>query len=83
MNYRELKGNCFRALGFLSFEDKEMPGNQGLKDQVMALRWVKKNIAKFGGDPDRVTIFGESAGAGSVYHHTVSPLTKGYLLVKD
>ncbi|XP_014292971.1 juvenile hormone esterase [Halyomorpha halys] len=64
-------------MGFLSFEDEVMPGNQGMKDQVMALRWVKKNIAKFGGDPNRVTLVGESAGAGSVYHHTVSPLSRG------
>ncbi|CAH1398679.1 unnamed protein product [Nezara viridula] len=64
-------------LGFLSFEDKEMPGNQGLKDQVMAMKWVQKNIAKFGGDPNKVTIVGESAGAGSVYHHTVSSMSQG------
>ncbi|CAH1398676.1 unnamed protein product [Nezara viridula] len=64
-------------MGFLSFEDNVMPGNQGLKDQVMALRWVKNNIAKFGGDPNKVTLVGESAGAASVYHHTISPLSKG------
>ncbi|XP_014277175.1 esterase FE4 isoform X1 [Halyomorpha halys] len=64
-------------LGFLSFEDKEMPGNQGLKDQVLAMKWVQKNIAKFGGDPNKVTLVGESAGAGSAYHHTVSPMSKG------
>nr|UYG55598.1 esterase 1 [Arma chinensis] len=63
--------------GFLSFEDNVMPGNQALKDQVMAMKWVQKNIAKFGGDPNRVTIVGESAGAGSVYHHIVSPMSKG------
>ncbi|CAH1398678.1 unnamed protein product [Nezara viridula] len=69
--------NRLAFLGFLSFEDKTMPGNQGLKDQVMAMKWVQKNIARFGGDPKRVTIVGESAGAGSVYHHTVSPMTTG------
>nr|BAN20684.1 hypothetical protein [Riptortus pedestris] len=64
-------------LGFLSFEDEEMPGNQGLKDQSLALRWVQENIASFGGNPDCVTIAGESAGGYSVYHHTVSPLSRG------
>ena len=54
-----------------------MPGNQGLKDQLMALKWVKKNIAKFGGDPNKVTLVGESAGSGSVYLHKVSPLSNG------
>nr|XP_024219764.1 esterase FE4 [Halyomorpha halys] len=64
-------------MGFLSFQDAELPGNMGLKDQTMALRWVKKNIAKFGGNPGKVTIFGESAGGASVYYHTISPLSKG------
>ncbi|XP_049799825.1 juvenile hormone esterase-like [Schistocerca nitens] len=53
------------ALGFLSTGDEVIPGNAGLKDQVMALKWVKSNIANFGGDPQNVTIFGESAGAVS------------------
>jgi hypothetical protein len=48
-----------------------------MKDQVMALRWVQKNIAKFGGDPNRVTIFGQSAGAASVHLHLMSPMSKG------
>lgn len=64
-------------LGFLSFEDEVMPGNQGLKDQSLALRWVQENIASFGGDSNCVTISGESAGGYSVYHHTVSPLSRG------
>jgi len=50
----------------LSTADKHAPGNWGLWDQLEALRWVKANIANFGGNPNQVTIFGESAGAASV-----------------
>ncbi|KAJ3645083.1 hypothetical protein Zmor_022770 [Zophobas morio] len=65
--------------GFVSFDDPslEVPGNAGLKDQVMALRWVQKNIDKFGGDRNNVTIFGESAGGVSVHLMVLSPLAKG------
>lgn len=49
-------------LGFLSTEDKECPGNFGLKDQAAMLKWVRMNIDKFGGDSRSVTIFGNSAG---------------------
>ena len=52
-------------------------GNNGLKDQVLALKWVKENIEAFGGDKDDVTIFGESAGAGSVSFLSLSPYSKG------
>jgi len=63
--------------GFLSLKEAGVPGNNGMKDQVMALRWVQKNIAKFGGNPKRVTIFGESAGGASVHFHLLSPMSKG------
>jgi carboxylesterase type B len=54
------------ALGFLALDDGVTNGNFGLADQITALNWVHENIASFGGDPSRVTIFGQSAGAGSV-----------------
>lgn len=71
VNYR------LEVLGFLCLDTKDVPGNAGMKDQVAALRWVKENISDFGGDPENVTIFGESAGAGTVTCHLVSPMSKG------
>ncbi|KOB63350.1 Carboxylesterase CXE21, partial [Operophtera brumata] len=65
------------ALGYLSLGTEDIPGNAGMKDQVAALKWVKKNIKNFGGDPENITIFGESAGAASVSYHLVSPMSKG------
>jgi para-nitrobenzyl esterase len=71
-------------LGFLGFfaqsaldAEGHLNGNYGLMDQQFALNWVRRNIANFGGDPDRVTIFGESAGGQSVYAHLASPLSSG------
>lgn len=64
-------------LGFISTETSEFPGNYGLKDQVEVLKWVQEHIKTFGGNPQSVTIFGESAGAGSVGHHLQSPQSKG------
>jgi acetylcholinesterase len=64
-------------LGFLSLGTSECPGNAGFKDQVLALKWVQSHIAKFGGDANKVTIMGHSAGGFSVALHMVSPMSKG------
>ncbi|KAF5306930.1 hypothetical protein FQA39_LY00160 [Lamprigera yunnana] len=71
INYR------LATLGFLSTGDKLAPGNNGLKDQVLALKWVKKNILAFGGNPNSVTIIGYSAGGTSVTAHMLSPMSRG------
>nr|BAR64787.1 carboxylesterase [Ostrinia furnacalis] len=63
--------------GFLCLGIKEAPGNAGLKDQVAALRWIKENIREFGGDPDNVTLFGESAGAVSISFLLLSMSARG------
>lgn len=71
LNYR------LGLLGFISTGTKTAPGNLGLKDIVVALKWVQQNIAAFGGDPGSVTIFGESSGGYSVTLLMVSPLANG------
>lgn len=71
MNYR------LGALGFMATDDKAITGNMGIKDQIMALKWVKNNIAAFGGDPNKVTIFGDDAGAASVSIHLMSSESDG------
>ena len=65
--------------GFLYSNDKSSgsPGNQGLYDQILALKWVQENIEYFGGNPNDVTVFGESAGSMSVGALYLSPLAKG------
>ncbi|XP_046591857.1 esterase FE4-like [Neodiprion lecontei] len=67
----------FGILGFLSTGDEVSPGNNLLKDIAEALRWTQRNIKYFGGDPNKVTIFGGSSGAACVRLLTLSPLTKG------
>ncbi|XP_062847219.1 uncharacterized protein ces2b [Trichomycterus rosablanca] len=64
-------------LGFFSTGDEHAPGNYGFLDQVAALQWVQENIHSFGGDPQSVTIFGESAGGVSVSYNILSPLSAG------
>ncbi len=77
INYR------LNALGFFAHPEltAESPGrtsgNYGLMDQVFALKWVRANISRFGGDPGNVTIFGESAGGASVVSLLSSPLAAG------
>ncbi|CAH0397388.1 unnamed protein product [Chilo suppressalis] len=70
MNYR------LGAYGFMSLDTPENPGNEGLKDQLIALKWIKKNVEAFGGDSDKITLFGESAGGRSVDFHLLSPNEK-------
>ncbi|XP_064213262.1 alpha-esterase like protein E1 isoform X1 [Tribolium castaneum] len=66
-------------LGFLSLEnpDLKVPGNAGLKDIVMALKWVQTNIKNFGGDPNNVTVFGQSAGGVAVHLLLLSQMSRG------
>ncbi|XP_016980680.2 esterase B1 [Drosophila rhopaloa] len=73
INYR------LAALGFLSLKDPNLnvPGNAGLKDQVMALRWISQNIAHFNGDPNNITLMGESAGSASVHVMMTTEQTRG------
>lgn len=67
------------ALGFLSLDDCNLsvPGNAGLKDQQLALKWVQYNIRNFGGNPKCVTIFGQSAGSASAQYHMLADSSKG------
>ena len=71
INYR------LSTLGFLALKDGKTNGNFGIADQITALEWVRANIQNFGGDPDRITIFGQSAGAGSVRALIASPKAAG------
>ena len=62
-------------LGFLCLDTDEGAGNMGLLDMVLALEWVQENILLFGGDKDRITVFGQSAGAASIGHLMMSSST--------
>ncbi|CAG2121276.1 unnamed protein product, partial [Medioppia subpectinata] len=63
--------------GFLYGDREDAPGNVGFYDQLLGMKWVRENIHSFGGDRDRITIFGESSGSWSVSAHILSPLSKG------
>lgn len=65
------------AFGFMAVGRADITGNQGLKDQTLALRWVQANIHHFGGDRNRVTISGLSAGSFSATAHMISPMSQG------
>ncbi|XP_030647434.1 bile salt-activated lipase-like [Chanos chanos] len=65
------------TLGFLSTGDASLPGNYGLWDQHAAIAWVHRNIKAFGGNPDNITLFGQSAGSASVNYQMLSPYNKG------
>nr|QYA71950.1 carboxylesterase [Anoplophora glabripennis]QYA72001.1 carboxylesterase [Anoplophora glabripennis] len=71
LNYR------LGPLGFLSTEDDVVPGNNGIKDQIVALQFIQKYIRYFGGNPNSVTITGNSAGGGSVHFHYMISKSKG------
>lgn len=71
INYR------LSTLGFLALNDGETNGNYGIADIIAALEWVNEHISAFGGDPDRITIFGQSAGAGAVRGLLQSPRAIG------
>ena len=64
------------SIGFLSTGDSSGPGNYGLKDQALALKWVSENIKFFGGDPKRITVMGHSSSGAGAHLHSMSPLSR-------
>ena len=77
LNYRLGVFGWFAHPELTAESEHHASGNYGALDQLAALRWVKANIAQFGGDPDKITMFGQSAGCGAVYYLSASPLAKG------
>ena len=77
VNYRLWKFGFLAAPELSAESEHHASGNYGLLDQIAALQWVKENIAAFGGDPDNVTIFGQSAGSVAANYLMISPLAKG------
>lgn len=70
MNYR------VGVFGFLNVPSTDIQGNMGLHDQVLAIEWIRENADKFGGDPNLITLIGESSGAASIGFHMISPLSR-------
>jgi para-nitrobenzyl esterase len=77
LNYRLGRFGFFAHPALARDHPGDVTGNFGLMDQIAALKWVRRNIAAFGGDPARITIFGESAGGGSVLALMGSPMARG------
>ena len=76
-DYCKYNIDLFSLLGFMTTGEESFPGNYGMQDMIHGLKWVKENIGNFRGDPDRVTIFGNSAGGGAVGLLSVSPPARG------
>jgi carboxylesterase type B len=65
------------SAGFLNLNIPSCAGNSGCKDIILALKWIKNNVSAFQGDPDNVTLYGESAGASIINLLSLSPMAKG------